>query len=178
MDTATLIRIAHAKASRMAGKYGFSCDEAEDLGQELLADLVARWPHFDPDRGNAMAFIRRVMENRIATILEGRRAQCRDYRRTADGGLSAGDPIDAGGSKDAEMRDLSIDVRRLRDQLRPELASIAVLLPSKKLNDIGRQLGLSRSTLYRRLRELRSAAAGLGLDRYLGGDRLFRRNRP
>ena len=52
MDTETLLRIAQAKAARLAGKYGISHEEAEDVGQDLLADLIARWPDFDPARGS------------------------------------------------------------------------------------------------------------------------------
>jgi len=47
------------------------------------------------DSGNERAFIRRVMENRLVTIIRARHAGCRDYRRTLSGDTSenAGPPL-------------------------------------------------------------------------------------
>jgi RNA polymerase sigma factor (sigma-70 family) len=172
-DVEMLLRIAQAKAARLVGKYGFAKDEVRDIGQDLLADLISRWPKFDPARGNEQAFIRRVMENRLATIVGARHARCRDYRRTlSDEAIE--DKVQNSESADPrsctadETHNLKIDIRQLRAQLPPELAAIAVLLTTRTSREIVRLLGISRSTLYRRIRELRSAAIGIGLDRYIG----------
>jgi DNA-directed RNA polymerase specialized sigma24 family protein len=168
-------RLAHVRAARLVGKYGFSRDEAEDIGQDLLADLLARRPNFDAKRGSDRAFIRRIMENRLATIISARHARCRDYRRNFSGEVTrdpvqntqGSESIDPRWSSGSEMRDLEIDIRRLRKLLRPELAAIAVLLPSRSPVEIVGLLGISRSTLYRRIKELRAIAIGIGLDRYI-----------
>jgi hypothetical protein len=170
-----LLRIAQAKAARLVGKYGFSNDEARDIGQDLLADLISRWPKFDRARGNEQAFVRRVMENRLATIISARHARCRDYRRTFSGEVThdAMENAQSSVSNDprfstaSEMRDLEIDIRRLQKLLRPEVTAIVVLLSSRSPGKIVRLLGMSRSTIYRRIRELRATAIGIGLDRYI-----------
>ena len=172
MDIDTVLRIARAKAARLAGKYGISREEAQDVGQDLLADLIARWPDFNPAKSTGGTFIRRVMENRLATMISARHALCRDYRRNVSPGRCEGSPFvpeqtGLQASIDSEIANLAIDIQRLRKRLRPELAAIALLLPSKKRPEIIRVLGISRSTLYRRIRELRAVAIGLGLDRYL-----------
>jgi DNA-directed RNA polymerase specialized sigma24 family protein len=174
-DLEMCFRLARAKAARLVGKYGFSRDEAEDIGQDLLADLLTRWSNFDLRRGSDRAFIRRIMENRLATIISACHAHCRDYRRnfsrevTHDGveNTQIAESIDPRWSTASEMHDLAIDICRLQRVLRPELAAVAVLLPSRSPVEIVRLLGISRSTLYRRIRELRATAIGIGLDRYI-----------
>ena len=173
VDTDKLLRIAQAKAARLAGKYGISREEAQDVGQDLLADLIARWPDFNPAKSTGGSFIRRVMENRLATMISARHAGCRDYRRNVSQGRHQGplvsEQTDPRASIDSEIANLAIDIQRLRKRLRPDLAAVAVLLPSKKIQEITGLLGISRSTLYRRIRELRAVAIGLGLDRYFPG---------
>ncbi len=63
--------------------------------------------------------------------------------------------------------DLRIDVHRVILRLPEELAEVATLLMTLNGTEAATRLGISRSTLYRRLMGIRSVFAAAGLDHYL-----------
>jgi RNA polymerase sigma-70 factor (ECF subfamily) len=187
LDTA-LLNVVRAKAMSLAGTYGFSQSDRDDIGQELLLDSIVRLRKFDPAKSSRGCFVRRIVNNRVATLIEGQMAGRRDYRACRS---SLSDPIDFGVGESVELGDtvsgddyegrmgrcalssserteLQIDVARLIAALPAELAAVAVVLKSAGVVEAGRRLGLSRSTLYRRLTPIRAAFAAAGLDAYLG----------
>jgi RNA polymerase sigma-70 factor (ECF subfamily) len=48
------------------------------MEQDLVLDLLARLPSYDPARAERKTFISRVVKHRVATLLDARRAACRD----------------------------------------------------------------------------------------------------
>src|SRR5215472_4214675 len=87
---ATLVTIAGTTATRLAGLYGFSRSDRDDLRQELLLDCIIRLPKFDPRRSSHSTFFRRVVRHRVSSLLDTQRAACRDYRLCRD---SIDDPV-------------------------------------------------------------------------------------
>ena len=55
-DIETIIREADAAARRLRRKLCLPVCEREDLGQDLLVDLLRRLPAYDPARGSIGAF--------------------------------------------------------------------------------------------------------------------------
>lgn len=78
-DIETIISEADAAARRLRRRLGLPVGDGEDLGQDLLTDLLRRLPAFDPARGSLGAFAGLVLRNqssRIATrIMRDRKAQ-------------------------------------------------------------------------------------------------------
>jgi DNA-directed RNA polymerase specialized sigma24 family protein len=74
------VRIIKYKARQLVGRVGFTESDREDLEQEMLMDLLQRLPKYNPDRAQRNTFIARVVEHKIATIIEARKAGLRDYR--------------------------------------------------------------------------------------------------
>ena len=70
---------------------GFTASDREDLEQEMMTDLFQRLPRFDPKRAGRNTFIARVVEHKIATLIEARKAGMRDYRRCT---WSLNDPLE------------------------------------------------------------------------------------
>ena len=78
-DIETIISEADTAARRLRRRLGLPACDREDLGQDLLIDLLRRLPAFDPARGSLGAFAGLVLRNqssRIAIrIMRERRAQ-------------------------------------------------------------------------------------------------------
>ena len=80
-DIETIIREADAAAQRLRRKLCLPVCEHEDLGQDLLVDLLRRLPAYDPSRGSIGAFANIVLRNQSSRIA------MRHYRqRRAQGG--------------------------------------------------------------------------------------------
>ena len=74
-----LLHEADVAARRLCRKLRLSRDDLADLRQDLLADLIARFPAFDPERGSIGAFAGLVMANRSLRIAQGVRRHRRMY---------------------------------------------------------------------------------------------------
>jgi RNA polymerase sigma-70 factor (ECF subfamily) len=183
-----LMTLVRAKAAGLAGQYGFSLTDRDDIRQELLLDCWIRLGKFDPAKSSRRGFLHRVVSHRIATLLDAQRAACRDYRMCRDSldapvQFAASESIELGEtvSSDAykarmgrsrisshDRVELQIDVARVIAALPAELAGVACLLKSVNAVDAGRRMGLSRSTLYRRIVMIREVFVAAGLHGYLG----------
>ena len=72
--------LIRSKARTLIGKAGFTSADCEDIEQELALDLLVRLENYDPRKSKRNSFMARVVEHRIATLLEERHAACRDWR--------------------------------------------------------------------------------------------------
>lgn len=77
----TIIREANTAARRLQRKLCLPICEREDLGQELLVDLLRRLPAYDRSRGSIGAFAGIVLRNQSSRIAMRHRRQ-----RRAQGG--------------------------------------------------------------------------------------------
>ena len=67
-DVETIIHEADAAAQRLRRKLTLPVCEREDLGQDLLVDLLRRLPAYDPSRGSIGAFANIVLRNQSSRI--------------------------------------------------------------------------------------------------------------
>jgi len=78
-DIETIISEADSAARRLRRRLGLPACDREDLGQDLLIDLLRRLPAFDPDRGSLGAFAGLILRNQSSRIsiriMRERRAQ-------------------------------------------------------------------------------------------------------
>jgi RNA polymerase sigma-70 factor (ECF subfamily) len=179
-------RIIRRKSWALAHSAGFVPDDQEDLEQELRLDLLLRLPHFDPTRGRRHPFVLRLIDNKIANLVEARRTGKRDYRREAfslnaefeleDGetieraevlhpdhiDLSARDPA-------PELHDLQVDVARGIYGLSPRFAALCRLLAEperRNLKRLSEETGIPRGALYALMGEIRKSFEQNGLGDY------------
>ena len=176
-----LLEEADAAARKLRRKLNLPGHDLDDLRQELLADLIARLPAYDPARGPLGAFAGVVLRN-MSTRIAVRTAKERRLLGAApvsldaplpggDGetfgdlvseaeGLSAwhGQPTDALG--DVERR---IDLERALGAVARRDAALCARLSDQTADHCAADGLGSRATLYRRLRELRHLLAMRGL---------------
>jgi RNA polymerase sigma-70 factor (ECF subfamily) len=180
-------RVIRFKAQQLIGRHGFTRSDREDIEQELRADLVKRLRQFDPARAKRKTFIARVIEHKVATIIEYCRAGMRDFRREErsldtwvdvgeDGWnrfgntLAEEDVCDVCGRPNLsreERSDLASDVENVIADLPAELRELCRFLKSGSLSDAARRAGIPRSTLYDVVRRIRERFEQADLQDYL-----------
>ena len=155
------------KMRQVVGKYGIKESESQDIEQDLWLRLLQREPSYDPEKGEPTTFIAMVTETSVASIIDHREAQKRDWRVPVisldeeiehDGGasLSRHEIVDqdtyllrTGQSTKSreELQDLRIDIDRAIRSLPPLLRPIADLLEEFSISEIARMTGIPRTTI-------------------------------
>ena len=181
------VQIIKFKAKQLVGRVGLTDSDREDLEQEMILDLLQRLPKYNPDRAQRNTFIARVVEHKIATIIEARKAGLRDYRlcncslneHLEDEECGSVERMETIDQEDylrltgklsrstAELRDLSIDVRQAIEKLLPELRELCRRLGIDTVTELSRDTGVPRGTIYESLKKLRANLEAAGLKDYL-----------
>ncbi|MCB2141488.1 sigma-70 family RNA polymerase sigma factor [bacterium] len=166
--------LIRSKARTLIGKAGFTSADCEDIEQELALDLLVRLENYDPKKSKRSTFMTRVVEHRIATLLEERHAACRDWRLCRE---SLDDPewseCEEGSSRLDSQPDpsvptgdelaLGMDLRKALESLPQDLRELWDLLLDSNMYRVARETGIPRATLYYRLDRLRAALREAGL---------------
>ena len=175
------------KARRLVGQAGFTASDREDIEQELTLDLLRRLPKYNPKRAQLNTFIARVVEHRLASLIEAQKAGIRDYRRCrcslnecfedADGrSVERVDTFDqedyllrtgAQSRPSEELNRLAIDVAAVLETLPPELRELCRRLKAETVTEISRDTGVPRGTIYESIKKLREIFKDAGLRNYL-----------
>lgn len=181
------VKLIRHKARQLVGRAGFVEADRADIEQEMALDLLRRLPRFDPARAARNTFIARIVEHRVATLVEAQKAGIRDYRRVAgslddrrpgDGGASDDGPpvldqheyrraVLAGAFRDQEQRDLRRDLQRVVADLPADLRDLCERLQGATVSEVSRETGVPRSTLYDAIGKLRDRFDAAGLAAYL-----------
>lgn len=179
-----VIRFEAFRAARSLHRFGY---DRVDIRQEMRLHLLTQLAHFD-GRASMATFAAHVCQNRALRLLDmatSRKRDCGTAARSLTDSVSLGD--DRGAvelsttlSEDAyairtgrcsrpaaELFILRLDVRRILKNLPAELAAMAELLAEGETpTAAARRLGISRSTVHRRIVRLRHAFRAAGLDKY------------
>jgi hypothetical protein len=173
-----IMRLTRFKSRQLAGRYGFLRYDAEDIQHDLLLDYLQRSKSFDSHRCSRRTFAQRIVNNRIATILEARKAACRDYRVRR---LSLNERVDADDSPEVAeilaavidlsngcpfeaMLNLRLDVERALARLPAAQAHLCrLLMVCDTCAEAAARAGMSRATLYRNIGRARAVFAQVGL---------------
>jgi len=181
------------KARQLVGTYGFTEADREDLEQELRIDLLRRLGKYDPTKAKLSTFTARIVEHRIATIIEARKAAKRDYRGCT---CSLNDPFAFDDGDEGELgdtiacetyfqrlspdslpdvtqRDMAIDVADVLAGLTSEQQRLCAMLREHTVLEISELCGIPRATLYDRIKEIRLVFEVAALGDYVrwGSDR-------
>jgi RNA polymerase sigma-70 factor, ECF subfamily len=180
-------RLIRDKARQLVGEEGFSETDYEDLVQDMKLDLWRRLSKFDPGKAPRSMFTASVVKHCVATVIESRKASCRDYRRcrcslndplkTPDSKpAERGDMLDqdvtllrTGGAKRpaAERIDLRNDIRTVLAGLPPELRSLCCRLMKRTPTEVEEDTGIARGTLYESIQKIRRRFEKAKLKEYL-----------
>ncbi|MCE8556345.1 hypothetical protein KBY29_18680 [Ruegeria pomeroyi] len=179
-DIETIIREADAAAQRLRRKLSMPLCEREDLGQDLLVDLLRRLPAYDPSRGSIGAFANIVLRNQSSRI-----AMRHHRQRRAQGGSLLSLEVPLAGTREPVGDTLTEDdglaawhgqtccaatVTELHHALQAALARLpaedrrfCAALAHRPVTALAAEGFGSRSALYRRLADLRHVLTAHGL---------------
>jgi DNA-directed RNA polymerase specialized sigma24 family protein len=169
-DLSVLLREATTAARGLLRKLGLPNCEHEDLRQDLLVDLIARFKWFDPGRGTLGGFagtITRHRARRLVNRICRERAIfvpiSRDDSPSNRNEARSHDTAKADGyvgvprqSYDAcAVIERRLDLSRALRALGPSDLNLCAKLIERTPTEISRSGELSRASLYRRLRNIR-----------------------
>lgn len=180
-DLQLLQHEADVAARRLIRQLRLPYDDLGDLRQEFLLDLFARLPAFDPERGSLGAFAGIVMANRSTRIahkvkrdrrlygavpasldetLPGNDGATRGDLVAEENGLTAylGQPVDA--FAEVERR---LDVARGLGTLDLDDGTLCAALSHTTVDRLAGGGHGARSSLYRRVKDIRLALLAVGL---------------
>jgi RNA polymerase sigma-70 factor (ECF subfamily) len=183
------VKLIRHKARQLVGRAGLVEADRPDLEQELALDLLRRLPRFDAARAGRNTFIARIVEHRVATIMEAQTAGVRDYRRVAgslderrpgdDGPSADGPPVldqheyrretIAAARRDEDLHGLRRELAEAIAALPPDLRDLCQRLRDSSVSEVSRETGVPRSTLYDAIGKVRDRFDAAGLAAYLGG---------
>lgn len=157
------------KAASLAGRYGYSLSDRDDLEQELLLDLLRRVHKFNPFRTLWEAFVatqlRLKAHTLIRTALRRQKRRCLSLSAAAacNTERSLAPPWELAAPSASDSEQLATDVQAVVKQLTPEQQGICHALSQMTAPEAGRHLGLTRKALRYRLAALRARFVALGM---------------
>ncbi len=179
-DIETVVHEDDAAAQRLRRKMRVPLCEREDLGQDLLVDLLRRLPAYDPSRGSIGAFANIVLRNQSSRI-----AMCHHRQRRAQGGSLLSLEVPLAGTREPVGETLTEEdglaawhgqtccaaaVTELHHALQAALARLpaedrrfCAALAHRPITALAAEGFGSRSALYRRLADLRHVLTAHGL---------------
>ena len=179
-DIETIIREANAAAQRLRRKLSMPLCEREDLGQDLLVDLLRRLPAYDPSRGSIGAFAGIVLRNQASRI-----AMRHHRQRRAQGGTMLSLEVPLAGTREpvgdtlteddglaawhgqtccaADVTELHLALQAALARLPAEDRRLCAALAHRPVTALATEGFGSRSALYRRLADLRHVLTAQGL---------------
>lgn len=169
--------LIRAKVQRLIAKAGLHQQDHLDLMQEVWTRLWPRLRAYDPHKGQLQGFLATTIDRIVANLLRDRFAAKRDFRRlvslqqrvrTEEGSVELGQTLcspkqDAG----QERADLALDVADAIAQLPEDKRELVQLLQHQNLTEIARRLGVPRSPLQGRIRQVWQLFDHAGLREYL-----------
>ncbi len=179
---AARIRVRTRELGRTAG---FSRSDEEDVSQELAMDVLKRVPKFDPARASLKTFIARIVDNRVATLIEAQHAAKRDSRQvdslneetddedvvrielwqTLDDEQFARSPGSRPG-RHVARRDLHADLTAAIRRMPPHLRDLLAKLQLMTITEVARATGIPRATIHDTLQHVRARLIADGLGAY------------
>jgi RNA polymerase sigma-70 factor (ECF subfamily) len=180
-DLHVLLHEADTAARRLIRQLRLPRSDLDDIRQDLLVDLIGRMSAFDPERGSIGALAGTILANRATRIANKVSRERRTFGFVPvsldetipdsdgltrgdlvaeDEGLAAyfGQPVDAFAA--AERR---LDLERGLGSLDPHDGALIATLSQTTLDRLAANGRGARSTLYRRVRDIRLALAAVGV---------------
>jgi RNA polymerase sigma factor (sigma-70 family) len=148
-------RAAQVRATAAVRCGAVSQSDHEDLEQEGLLACWRALRHFDSSRAALRTFVEHVVATQLTTLERARR--CRPRLQPFD------EDRHQAGSTWAHEIELRSDVQRAVNRLSDADRQLALALIGHTPTEVSRLLGVARSTVYERIRHIRTQFVDAGL---------------
>lgn len=149
------VRVARVRARAAVVSGAIPVADREDFEQEGLTACWRALPQYDPARASLRTFVERVIASRIASLV--RAARCVPVRAP----LSAAGPRPVDSC--AAAQDFYADIERISSVFGCHDRELALLLLEHSPAEVGRMLGIPRSTVHDKILRLRRRFVDAGL---------------
>ena len=176
-------------AERLVGRAGLVEADRDDVEQDLAVALLLRLPRFDVGRASLDAFVTCIVKSAVATMLESRKAEMRDWRCCARSLDERGEDQDGNPSDQAPVldrpecqaravadaranerdRDLELDLDGAIATLPADLRDLCERLRTANVTEVSRATATPRGTVYDGMGQLKKHFERAGLSAYLDG---------
>jgi RNA polymerase sigma-70 factor (ECF subfamily) len=174
------------KIEQLIGKAGFTAQDRQDLEQQFRVRVLQALRSFDPAVAPERVFLTAVIDRQGANLLRDRQAAKRYQRRVVSLNVTIhveGEgltelaqtigrrELDARLGRDTrseqDLLDRVLDVAAVIESLPAPLRELAKRRKSQTMQEISDALGIPRTTLNERMREIRQVFERAGLKEYL-----------
>jgi len=169
-----ILRNIRFNARRLASQAALPGMDADDIEQDLVADLLHRSPSFDRERSSFTTFADRIINNRVAALtrptgrLTGDRKWMPVHTISGDEPTSLFETLPSDEPALDDAVGIRRDVGRFVGGLPPHLLLCCEILLADNITVGAQQAGVHRSSFYERLAGLRCRATAMGLGAYVG----------
>ncbi|MBI3722356.1 RNA polymerase subunit sigma-24, partial [bacterium] len=74
------VKLIRTRARELVRSGRFTAADQDDLEQELVIDLLKRFPKFYPAFAKEVTFVQRIIDHKVASLIDAQSAMVRDYR--------------------------------------------------------------------------------------------------
>ncbi|MEX0653918.1 MAG: hypothetical protein WD534_12735 [Phycisphaeraceae bacterium] len=156
-------------------QFDLSDEDQEDLRNDMVVELLSASKRFDPDKSKRETFINRVLDRFVLYVT---RQRCTQQRRASDSPIgfddvSAGfqptvNDTRRGEPNEQDLRELRLDLPEVIAKLPGDLQQVCEVLTRKSGRAAAKELGLSKSSLYRAIAEIREHFISRGYPGFSG----------
>lgn len=150
-----------AAAARACRRGPIGCQDADDLAQEVRVRLCKAYCRYDARKGPWLGFATRVADNTITDRARAARCQKRGGGHTTVGGLDDSWPLTC--TRGVRNAGADADVCAALSCMPPAWRDLANALKHESLAQVSRRMGVPRSTLNDRVRQIRSYLIAKGI---------------
>jgi DNA-directed RNA polymerase specialized sigma24 family protein len=163
-DLLLVLRRCEAAAARFVGRFALPSHERDDIRQELLLDVLNRIKAFDPRRGSLGAFVGTLIAHRTAELARQlyrqRAVESPPWDppapRECDSGGDAEAGTEVGADDELELTHLRLDLERSLSSISSADLALCRQLIEYAPTEISRSERLSRASIYRRIKGIRT----------------------
>lgn len=134
-----------------------------DLQQELALHVSTHMTQYDPARGSRSTFVDKILDTKIANLLEYHLAVKRGSGKHPQPLEDSLAQTLKDSSTNGSAIDLKFDMQNAMETLPPGLRETAVLLSTYPTSEVARMLRLTRGQMRHRLAAIRRELEGAGI---------------
>ena len=170
-----IISIIDKKAKIVSQHYCFSKSDLDDLKHEFIVAVMEKLDKYDPSKSSIQTFISKIIDNRSADLIEYRKSKCKaelesysDLESIIDSISEINDIFRENTNADIiNHLEIAFDIEQIYNILPDHLAEICKLLQTMSISKAAKVTGISRRTLHRYLKKIKSILSKNGFSDYL-----------
>jgi RNA polymerase sigma factor (sigma-70 family) len=154
--------------------YYFTESDFDDLQQEFTIVVLNNLDHYNPNKSSLKTFISKIIDNKATDLIRYKKLRYKaelksdtDLELLMDSISETDDLLGEGSNINIiEQLEMSFDIGLMYNLLPDHLADLCKLLQTMSINEIVRTTGVSRSTIHRYLKKIKTILIESDFDDY------------